>query len=99
MAAEGSEEKETAEHDDKANDTAMLERLSSGGANIESTKQHLDQFATEFGLRTLVFAKRKLSVQQWEKAWSHYQKIVTSADSDEDRRSKKLAEAGDEIER
>ena len=51
----------------KGADNIMFDRINSKGRIVDATSSHLNEYATD-GLRTLVFAKRSLSVSEF-KSW------------------------------
>ncbi|KAI8638204.1 hypothetical protein BD408DRAFT_423376 [Parasitella parasitica] len=61
----------------KGADTVILERLSNDNPFVESTLQHLEGYACE-GLRTLCFAMREISDDEYAKWAAIYDKAATT---------------------
>ena len=68
----------------KGADVVLMELLDEMTANnvriYNATQAHLDRFAT-LGLRTLVAAKRELSLRWWSEWYAEYQEVESSAES------------------
>ncbi|POS86339.1 P-type ATPase-like protein [Erysiphe pulchra] len=61
----------------KGADTVILERLSPDNPHVESTLQHLEEYASE-GLRTLCIAMREVPEQEFEDWWKIFDKAQTT---------------------
>lgn len=79
----------------KGADTVILERLSKDNTFVETTLQHLEEYATD-GLRTLCLAMREISEEEFQE-WSQiFEKAATTVSGN---RSEELDKAAEIIER
>lgn len=79
----------------KGADTVILERLSKDNSIVETTLQHLEEYATD-GLRTLCLAMREISEEEFQE-WSQiFEKASTTVSGN---RAEELDKAAEIIER
>ncbi|KAF8539362.1 hypothetical protein BDD12DRAFT_737388 [Trichophaea hybrida] len=78
----------------KGADTVILERLSKDNPIVETTLQHLEDYATE-GLRTLCLAMREVPDEEYRKWSAVYEKAATTINN----RSEELDKAAELIEK
>lgn len=79
----------------KGADTVIFERLSSDNPHIETTLQHLEDYASE-GLRTLCLAMREIPEREFEEWWNVYDKAQTTVGGN---RAEELDKAAEILER
>jgi len=78
----------------KGADTVILERLSKDNPYVESTLQHLEEYAGE-GLRTLCLAMREVPEQEYQQWWQVFNKAATTVSGN---RAEELDKAAEIIE-
>ena len=78
----------------KGADTVMLERLGKDNPIVESTLQHLEDYATE-GLRTLCLAMREVPEEEFQQWWQIFEKASTTVGGN---RAEELDKAAELIE-
>lgn len=78
----------------KGADTVILERLHKDNPIVETTLQHLEEYAAE-GLRTLCLAYREISDQEFEEWWDVYNTAQTTVGGN---RAEELDKAAEIIE-
>ncbi|TQS39159.1 hypothetical protein Golomagni_00321, partial [Golovinomyces magnicellulatus] len=75
----------------KGADTVILERLSNENPHVETTVQHLEEYASE-GLRTLCLAMREISEEEFKEWWKVYDKAQTTVGGNRSEELDKAAE-------
>ena len=78
----------------KGADTVILERLGRDNPIVESTLQHLEEYATE-GLRTLCLAMREIPEDEFQQWWQIFEKASTTVSGN---RAEELDKAAELIE-
>lgn len=78
----------------KGADTVIIERLAKGNTIVESTMQHLEEYAAE-GLRTLCLAMREVPEQEFRDWWRIFNTAATTVSGN---RSEELDKAAELIE-
>jgi phospholipid-transporting ATPase len=79
----------------KGADTVILERLSKDNPHVDSTLQHLEEYASE-GLRTLCLAMREIPDQEFAEWWKVFDKAQTTVSGN---RAEELDKAAEILER
>ncbi|KAI9760972.1 MAG: hypothetical protein M4579_001348 [Chaenotheca gracillima] len=79
----------------KGADTVILERLSKDNPYVETTLQHLEDYASE-GLRTLCLAMREIPDQEFKEWWQVFDRAATTVSGN---RAEELDKAAEIIER
>ncbi|TVY14121.1 putative phospholipid-transporting ATPase [Lachnellula arida] len=79
----------------KGADTVILERLSPDNPHVETTLQHLEEYASE-GLRTLCLAMREIPDQEFQEWWQIFDKAQTTVSGN---RAEELDKAAEILER
>jgi phospholipid-transporting ATPase len=79
----------------KGADTVILERLGGNNPYVETTLQHLEEYASE-GLRTLCLAMREIPEQEFQEWWKVFDKAQTTVSGN---RADELDKAAEILER
>ena len=79
----------------KGADTVIVERLGPENQHLETTLQHLEEYATE-GLRTLCLAMREIPEQEFQQWWQIFDKASTTVSGN---RADEIDKAAELIER
>ncbi len=75
----------------KGADTVILERLSADNPDVESTLQHLEEYASQ-GLRTLCLAMREIPEPEFQEWWQIFDKAQTTVSGNRAEELDKAAE-------
>ncbi|GBF61555.1 phospholipid-transporting ATPase [Trichophyton mentagrophytes] len=75
----------------KGADTVILERLGQDNPIVETTLQHLEEYASE-GLRTLCLAMREISEEEFQEWWQVFNKASTTVSGNRQEELDKAAE-------